>query len=161
MSADIVLHFDRVRTKGSHDDLRLRIGSYQHRCDSYYFTLDDSPLVPGSLGLRLSRLLEQWSSQVASLRGEGGTVYLPYDFSDQCTAWLRVSSSDGQTAEVQAGWSLIKGWGDLPFGLPLHSACRDGLRPDRRGPSRVLTDRPGSVYRRQPHHPRSHGAIAR
>ncbi|MFJ1769656.1 hypothetical protein ACIOFQ_05460 [[Kitasatospora] papulosa] len=114
MSADIALHFDRVRTKGSHDDLRLRIGSYQHRCDSYYFTLDDSPLVPGSLGLRLWRLLEQWSSQVASLRDEGGTVYLPYDFSDQCTAWLRVSSSDGQTAEVQAGWSLIEGWGIYP-----------------------------------------------
>ncbi|MFE4650499.1 hypothetical protein [Streptomyces sp. NPDC056707] len=47
-------------------------------------------------------------------RDGGGTVYLPYDFSDQCTAWLRVSSSDGQTAEVQAGWSLIEGWGIYP-----------------------------------------------
>ncbi|MFF0049449.1 hypothetical protein [Streptomyces sp. NPDC005498] len=114
MPADVALHFDRVRTKGSHDDLRLRIGPYQHRCDSYYLALDDSPIVPGGLGLRLSRLLEQWSSQVVSLRDGGGTVYLPYDFSDQCTAWLRVSSSDGQTAEVQAGWSLIEGWGIYP-----------------------------------------------
>ncbi|MFD7947563.1 hypothetical protein [Streptomyces sp. NPDC059744] len=59
-------------------------------------------------------LLEQWSSQVASLRDGGGTVYLPYDFSDQRTAWLRVSSSDGQTAELQAGWSLIEGCGIYP-----------------------------------------------
>ncbi|MGP3753488.1 hypothetical protein [Streptomyces sp. IBSNAI001] len=114
MSADVELHFDRVRTKGSHDDLRLRIGSYQHRCDSYYFALDDSPIVPGGLGLRLSRLLDQWGLQVASLRDGGGTAYLPYDFSDQCTAWLRVTSADGEAAEVQAGWSLIEGWGIYP-----------------------------------------------
>ncbi|WP_406406004.1 hypothetical protein [Streptomyces sp. NBC_01643] len=114
MSAEVALHFDRVRAQGSHDDLRLRIGPYQHRCDSYYLALDDSPTVRGGLGPKLSRLLEQWSSQVASLRVGGGTVYLPYDFSDQCTAWLRVSSSDGQSAEVQAGWSLIEGWGIYP-----------------------------------------------
>ncbi|MFF3904401.1 hypothetical protein [[Kitasatospora] papulosa] len=114
MQADVTLHFERVRTKGSHDDLRLRIGPHQHRCDSYYFALDDSPAAPGNLGLRLSRLLKQWSSQVASLMDEGGTAYLPYDFSDQCTAWLRVTSTDGQTAKVQAGWSLIEGWGIYP-----------------------------------------------
>ncbi|MFJ9058964.1 hypothetical protein [Streptomyces sp. NPDC102409] len=114
MSADVALHLDRVRTKGSHNDLRLRVGSYQHRCDSYYFALDDAPMVPGGLGLRLSRLLEQWSSQVASLRDGGGTVYLPYDFSDQCTAWLRVTSADGETAEVQAGWTSIEAWGIYP-----------------------------------------------
>ncbi|WP_326607324.1 hypothetical protein [Streptomyces sp. NBC_01800] len=58
MPADVALHFDRVRTQGSHDDLRLRIGPYQHRCDSYYLALDDSPTVLGGLGLKLSRLLE-------------------------------------------------------------------------------------------------------
>ncbi|MEV3950889.1 hypothetical protein ACIPJG_03200 [Streptomyces halstedii] len=114
MSVEVALHFDRVRTKGSHDDLRLRMGRYEQRCDSYYFALDDSPIVPGGLGLRLSRLLEQWNSQVAGLGGGGGTVYLPYDFSDQCTAWLRVTSADGETAEVQAGWSLIEAWGIHP-----------------------------------------------
>lgn len=53
MSAGIALQVDRVSTKGSHNDLRLRIG----------------------------------------------------------TARLRVSSQDGQAAEVQAGWSRIEGWG--------------------------------------------------
>ncbi|MGY4392137.1 hypothetical protein [Streptomyces virginiae] len=114
MSAGIALHFDRVSTKGSHNDLRLRIGSYRQKCDSYYIGLDEEPAARGGLGARLARLLEQWSSQIAALRKVGGVAYLPFDFSDQCTAWLRVSSEDGQAAEVQAGWSRIEGWGVAP-----------------------------------------------
>ncbi|WP_392891847.1 hypothetical protein [Streptomyces sp. LN699] len=114
MPADVALHFDRVRTRGDHKDLRLRIGSHQHRCDSYYLAIDDSATAPGGLGARLARLLEQWGAQIIGLKDAGGTAYLPYDFSDQCTAWLRVSSADGQTAQVQAGWSLIEAWGIVP-----------------------------------------------
>ncbi|CAM5541895.1 hypothetical protein SAVIM40S_05786 [Streptomyces avidinii] len=114
MPAGIALHFDRVSTKGSHNDLRLRIGAYRQKCDSYYFGLDEAPTAPGGLGARLARLLEQWGSQIAELGRVGGTVYLPFDFSDQCTAWLRVSSEDGEDAEVQAGWSPIEGWGIAP-----------------------------------------------
>ncbi|MET9700665.1 hypothetical protein ABZY31_27610 [Streptomyces sp. NPDC006529] len=110
MPEDVDLHFDRVRTRGDHNDLRLRIGPHRQKCDSYYFALDDSPEAPGGLGPKLARLLDQWSTQVTGLTHGGGTAYLPYDFSDQCTAWLRVSSTDGQNAEVQAGWSLIEGW---------------------------------------------------
>lgn len=114
MKANTALSFERMRTQGAHRDLRLRIGPYEHICDSYYFALDDSPVVPGGLGARLARLLEQWVAQVEGLRGAGGTAYLPYDFSDQCTAWLRVTSPDGKTVEVQAGWSLVGAWGVEP-----------------------------------------------
>lgn len=114
MPADVALHFDRVSTRGDHNDLRLRIGSHQHTCDSYYLAIDESPTAPGGLGARLARLLEQWGAQVVKLKNGGGTVYLPYDFSDQCTAWLRVASADGQTIEIQAGWSLIEAWGIEP-----------------------------------------------
>ncbi|MET9700653.1 hypothetical protein ABZY31_27550 [Streptomyces sp. NPDC006529] len=114
MTEHVALHFERVRTRGAHSDLRLRIGPHRHICDSYYFALDDAPEAPGGLGARLVRLLEQWSAHVRGLRDGGGTAYLPYDFSDQCTAWLRVSSIDGQRAEVQAGWSLIEAWGIAP-----------------------------------------------
>ncbi|MFD8988757.1 hypothetical protein ACFVZ4_11950 [Streptomyces goshikiensis] len=114
MTANTALRFERIRTKGDHRDLRLRIGAYRHTCDSYYFGLDDSPAVRGGMGARLAHLLEQWAAQVEGLRRGGGTAYLPYDFSDQCTAWLRVSSRDGETVEVQAGWSLIEAWGIEP-----------------------------------------------
>ncbi|WP_307714990.1 hypothetical protein [Streptomyces sp. V4I23] len=114
VTADVALQFERLAVRGDHRDLRLRIGSYRHSCDSYYLAIDESPTAARSLGANLARLLEQWSTQVDALKGTGGTAYLPYDFSDQCTAWLRVSSVDGRTAEVQAGWSSIEGWGIEP-----------------------------------------------
>ncbi|MEU4277636.1 hypothetical protein AB0F57_22385 [Streptomyces tanashiensis] len=72
--------------------------------------IDESATASRRLGANLARLLEQWKDQVDELKGTGGTAYLPYDFSDQCTAWLRVTSADGCDAEVQAGWSLVEGW---------------------------------------------------
>ncbi|MER7624372.1 hypothetical protein [Streptomyces sp. NPDC126503] len=64
--------------------------------------------------IRATRLLEQWRSQVDGLRGAGGTAYLPYEFSDECTGWLRVSSAEGHNAEVQAGWTMVSGWSFTP-----------------------------------------------
>ncbi|MEJ8644534.1 hypothetical protein WKI68_30960 [Streptomyces sp. MS1.HAVA.3] len=114
MAVDIALKFERVRTRGDHNDLRLTLGLYRHKCDSYYLAIDESPTAARQLGQNLARLLDQWFEQVDGLKVAGGVAYLPYDFSDQCTAWLRVSSGDGRTAEVQAGWSLIEAWGIAP-----------------------------------------------
>ncbi|MEV5613573.1 hypothetical protein [Streptomyces sp. NPDC052225] len=114
MAASLALKFERRSTKGAHSDLRLWIGPYRHRCDSYYFAIDESPTALRHLGASLARLLDQWMEQVDELRSSGGVAYLPYDFSDQCTAWLRVSSADGCAANVQAGWSLVEAWGIEP-----------------------------------------------
>ncbi|MGW2352790.1 hypothetical protein [Actinacidiphila glaucinigra] len=109
MTTPVALRFERLAKKGAHNDLRLHIGGHRHTCDSYYLVLDSR-----HLGANLVRLLAQWIEQVDELKGTGGTAYLPYDFSDQCTAWLRVSSADGHTAAVQAGWSLVGAWGIEP-----------------------------------------------
>lgn len=114
MTANIALNFELLTDIGSHDNLRLRLGSYLHTCDSYYLDIDDSPTASLDLRTDLARLLEQWRSQIEELKGTAGTAYLPYDFSDECTGWLRVSSTDGHTAEVQAGWSLVNGWSFMP-----------------------------------------------
>jgi hypothetical protein len=114
MTAPVALRFERVSKKGDHKDLRLHIGTRHHTCDSYYLAIDDSPTALRQLGASLARLLEQWIEQVDELRDAGGVAYLPYDFSDQCTAWLRVSSTDGRTVDVQAGWSLVEAWGIEP-----------------------------------------------
>ncbi|GGT30295.1 hypothetical protein GCM10010176_088590 [Nonomuraea spiralis] len=37
-----------------------------------------------------------------------------YWISDQCTAWLRVSSPNGSETTVEAGWSSIEGWSFSP-----------------------------------------------
>ncbi|MFI1716271.1 hypothetical protein [Streptomyces litmocidini] len=114
MTTSIALSLDQLTEKGIHRNLRLRLGAYRHVCDSYYLDIDESPTASPDLGTALVHLLEQWRSQVEQLRETGGTAYLPYDFSDQCTAWLRVSSTDGRDAEVQAGWSLVEGYRIVP-----------------------------------------------
>ncbi|WP_338495565.1 hypothetical protein [Streptomyces sp. SJL17-4] len=114
MTTPVALNFELLSDGSSHDNLRLRLGPYRHTSDSYYLAIDDSPTASTDLKTDLARLLEQWRSQVDELKGTGGTAYLPYDFSDQCTAWLRVSSADGHNAEVQAGWSRIEGWSFMP-----------------------------------------------
>ena len=50
-------------------------------------------------------LLDEWVTQLERLLSGGGTVMLPFNFSDECTGWLRVTSHDAFVAEVQAGWS--------------------------------------------------------
>ena len=54
-------------------------------------------------------LLEQWVQQLERLT-EGATAFLPYSFSDQCTAWLQVTTANGRRALVQVGWSSLEGW---------------------------------------------------
>ncbi|MFD3465023.1 hypothetical protein ACFWWM_01370 [Streptomyces sp. NPDC058682] len=112
---EVALRFDRLPEARSYDDLKLTIDTFEHVCDSSYLSIDLYPTDTDDLGGAVARLLEQWITQVDGLRSLGGTAYLPYDFADQCTAWLRVSSVDGHAAEVQAGWSEIPGWDVNPF----------------------------------------------
>jgi len=49
-----------------------------------------------------------WLEQLAQLSaGHGPVVLLPFNFSDQCTGWLRVTQPADGPAEVQAGWSGV------------------------------------------------------
>ncbi|MEV0132556.1 hypothetical protein AB0H83_29350 [Dactylosporangium sp. NPDC050688] len=112
-----LIRFDRVATdRGVHNDLELRLGRYRHTADSYYLAIDDSPTAGAAVEENLARLLAQWIDRLHGLAA-GGKALLPYDFSDQCTAWLHVQSPDGRTAVVQAGWSGIEGWSFMPTNI--------------------------------------------
>ncbi|MFI6646955.1 hypothetical protein ACIBI8_04900 [Streptomyces sp. NPDC050529] len=108
------LRLERVTDRDVHDDLLLRLGVYRHACDSYYFANDESAQAGQDIADGLARLLDQWGEHLRQLRPTGGTVFMPFDFSDQCTAWLRVSSPSGSRATIQAGWSSIEGWSFYP-----------------------------------------------
>lgn len=100
----------------AHDDLVLRLAGQSFRCDSYYLALD-SQLMPGQedadkVRVVLRRLLEQWISAVEDIP-DGGSVYLPYDFSDQHTGWLRCQRS-GTHVDIYRGWAEIEGWSFSP-----------------------------------------------
>jgi len=150
------IRFDRVVTdRGVHNDLELRLGSYRHTADSYYLAIDDSPTAGETVEENLARLLDQWIDRVRRLGG-GGEALLPYDFSDQCTAWLRVDSADGRTAVVQAGWSGIEGWTFLPTNIaegeqPRYLQLIEGARVECRLPDLVAAlERNRDDLRRQP-----------
>ena len=123
-----------------HNDLVLRLGPDAWRADSYYLALDDDMLPEsedaGKVVAVLNRLLDQWAAAVAGLT-DGGVVFLPYDFSDQCTAWLRCRL-EGDMLHVQRGWSELEGWsfspsqvGDLLMSVPDLKVEGDVYKIDR------------------------------
>ncbi|MFC6015197.1 hypothetical protein ACFP2T_03185 [Plantactinospora solaniradicis] len=103
----------RTTDREVHGDLLLRLGTYRHTCDSYYLAIDDSPAAGATIEEDLARLLDQWVQQLRQLT-PAGVVFLPFDFSDQCTAWLRVECPDVDRAVVQAGWSSLEGYSIMP-----------------------------------------------
>jgi hypothetical protein len=115
-----------------HDDLVLRLGDQHWRCDSYYLLIDRGMLADREDASKvrdvLRRLLEQWHSSVAALH-EGETCYLPYDFSDQCTAWLRCEAV-GTDLKVQRGWAGVEGWSFFPSEVGELTKNLTGFRPD-------------------------------
>ncbi|MFJ8621926.1 hypothetical protein ACIRD3_03665 [Kitasatospora sp. NPDC093550] len=114
MTTHVPLHFTRTTGLGVHDDLLLRLGAWWHACDSYYLGLDDSPTMGADIGSGLVRLLDQWLEQLDRLPAAEGPAFLPFDFSDQCTGWLRVSSVSAERVVVEAGWSAVEGWSFYP-----------------------------------------------
>jgi hypothetical protein len=116
----------------AHNDLVLRIGDQSWMCDTYYFALDRG-LLPDredadKVRVVLRQLLQQWLSAVEHVP-DGHTVFLPYDFSDQCTGWLRCQRS-GSLAVVCRGWASVEGWSFYPSAIGEHLHRLPGFRPD-------------------------------
>jgi hypothetical protein len=99
-----------------HDDLCLCFAGQTQVCDSYYFAIDrgmrPDEESPAKVKAVLHRLLEQWLTTVANLP-EGGTAFLPYDFSDQGTGWLRCERA-GNEIVMSQGWSKVPGHSVFP-----------------------------------------------
>lgn len=95
-----------------HDDLVLRVGSWAHRSDSYYHVLDPAFESGGGPAAAVRALLAQWKSSIRAAKN-GAPFYLPHDFSDQCTGWLR-GVREGDAVELVAGWSLVEGYTFFP-----------------------------------------------
>ena len=122
----------------AHDDLVLRLGNSVWRCDSYYLALDEGvfPEREDAQKVRavLRVLLETWRTAIGAL-ANGASVYLPYDFSDQCTAWL-ACELQGSELLVQHGWADVEGWTISPSDPTVHVAKLAGFSVDG-GPWRV------------------------
>lgn len=102
--------------KTGHRDLVLRFAGQEFICDSYYLAIDDEilPQVEDDRKIRavLLRLHEQWLEAIQGLK-VGEIAFLPFDFSDQCTGWLRCTATSTGYSVVQ-GWSSQEGWSFSP-----------------------------------------------
>ncbi len=111
---ELSLRFEDNET--AHDDLVLRFAGEQWRCDSYFLLLDRG-LLPEredaeKVRAVLRRLLGQWLAAMEQLP-DGGTAFLPYDFSDQYTGWLACCRI-GDEVEVSRGWATVEGTSFFP-----------------------------------------------
>jgi hypothetical protein len=115
-----------------HDDLVLRLGDREWRCDSYYLLLDNAMLPDREDAAKvrdvLRRLLDQWCLAVTKAR-DGETSYLPYDFSDEYTGWLQCRK-DGSQLRVQPGWADVNGYAVLPSDVGELLRHVPSFRPD-------------------------------
>jgi hypothetical protein len=84
--------------------LVLKLGTSRFPCA---LDLDHPDFAVGSGKLASLFTLDCWISELDRLSRGAGPMLLPFDFSDQCTGWLRVTAIDEGLAEVQAGWSLV------------------------------------------------------
>ena len=74
----------------------------------------DCILVPdlGNFGERSrhpgpAHTLDRWIAELERLHVGRGPAMLPFNFSDQCTGWLRVTPTHEGLVDVQAGWSSL------------------------------------------------------
>jgi hypothetical protein len=130
---DLSLRFDDNGT--GHKDLVLCFAGQSWVADSYYLALDRElwPDREDAEKVRavLRRLLAQWLEAVDHMP-DGSTVFLPYDFSDQCTAWLRCQRS-GSEVLVCRGWAGVEGWSFCPSAVGEYLSHLPGFGPE--GPS--------------------------
>ena len=97
-----------------HGDVVLQVGSWTTRCDSYFFGLDRAAGRPAPQA-SLRALLAGWQAEVQAC-DQGGVAWLPYDFSDQGSGWLRCTLYS-DVFEVVAGYSSLEGWAFYPSGF--------------------------------------------
>ena len=115
-----------------HNDLYLQVAEREWVCDSYYLALDDNllPEREDSSKVRavLFRLMEQWLAAIERLSANE-VAFLPYDFSDQYTGWLRCEHRDSYVL-VSRGWSPVEGWSFSPSAIPSHLAVAPNFKSD-------------------------------
>lgn len=104
-------------------DILLECGEYVRHVDSYFFSLD--PAVrdfPESQRIRVSleKLLDQWLTAVQNAQ-PGHSVFLPFEFADEYTGWLRVTI-EGDRARCRPGWSAIPGHTIFPSNISRYLA---------------------------------------
>lgn len=109
-SATVSLVYEPNGTE--HRDLILRVGTWADRNDSYYFALDHPADQEPDAGGSVRAMLLGWLAAVETC-ADGEVAWLPHDFSDQHSGWLRCLRR-GDAFEIVDGWAGLEGWAFYP-----------------------------------------------
>jgi len=123
----------RYKNNGkAHEDLCLTFAGQTWLCDSYYFALDGDMQPedesPAKVKAVLRKLLEQWLTAIANLP-DGDTAFLPYDFSDQYTGWLRCERGGNEMCLSQ-GFASVQGHSFFPSIVGEYLYCLPSFQVD-------------------------------
>ncbi len=91
-----------------HGDIMLTFDGERCHADSYFFAIDPAwfpNLETGETKAQsaLRKLLQIAHQHLCDL-AQSQSVYVPYDLSDECSAWLRCTR-DGDSVTVMRGWT--------------------------------------------------------
>ena len=106
-----MITFDFKHNGSWHNDIFFQLDAFTKTCDSYYFLIDHKYSDEETLDKTISvivLLLDQWIEALKNLKNKD-VIYLPYDFSDQYTACIRVYRN-GDSYELTSGFSKRGGW---------------------------------------------------
>lgn len=127
---DLSLRFEDNNSQ--HDDLVLRLGERVWIVDSYYLLLDNTVSAMSDDASRvravLQLMLERWLVALQTV-AEGETVYLPYDFQDEDTGWLRFRR-EGVYFEVCPGRADVAGYSFSPSSIGTYIKELRNFRPE-------------------------------
>ncbi|MFF4811219.1 hypothetical protein ACFY03_23715 [Micromonospora chersina] len=91
-------------TDEAHGHMVLKLGTSHFEC---ILVPDVENLAVRSRYRGPAYTLDRWLAELKRLAIGRGPVTLPFNFSDQCTGWLRVTPTHDGLVDVQAGWSLL------------------------------------------------------
>jgi len=107
----------------------LKLGTSRFGC---VLELDHPDFAINGGHLDATYTLDCWISELQRLSdGAGPVVLLPFNFSDQCTGWLRVGPVRDRIVEVQAGWSRVSQYELAPADLTAASSRIFDFEPVR------------------------------
>ena len=88
----------------AHGQMVLKLGTSRFEC---ILVPDVESFAARSRYRGPAHTLDRWLAELKRLAIGRRPVTLPFNFSDQCTGWLRVTPTHDGLVDVQAGWSLL------------------------------------------------------
>ena len=111
------------------NQIAVQVGSESRAGESYYLGLqpnsENHEFRPATGTMQL---VTEWIRLLAGL-GDGQTLFLPFDFSDEYTRWLHVHR-EGRNVIIVFGWATVEGWAISPQDLSQYAEALPGFMPD-------------------------------